>query len=241
MQTLENKTIIITGGSKGIGRVLALRCAHEKMKIVISARSIKELENTKAEIAEINKNVIAVQADVSLHEDVKKIINEAVSNFNDINYLVNNAAVITHKSMKDFVVNDWKQVIDVNVYGTFLMCKEALPYMEKLAGTTGASIINIASTSGKRGYESGTAYSASKFAITGFSESLFKEVRQHNIRVMVVYPSAVDTSVNEESKLKTIGKGVYMRAEDVADSIIFSMKLPQRALIKEIEIWGTNP
>lgn len=241
MQTLENKTIIITGGSKGIGRVLALRCAHEKMKIVISARNKKELENTKAEIAEINKNVIAVQADVSLHEDVKKIINEAVSNFHDIHYLVNNAAVITHKSMKDFDVNDWKQVLDVNVFGTFLMCKEALPYMEKLASTTGASIINIASTSGKRGYESGTAYSASKFAITGFSESLFKEVRQHNIRIMVVYPSAVDTSVNEESKLKTIGKGVYMRAEDVADSIIFSMKLPQRALIKEIEIWGTNP
>ncbi len=241
MQTLENKTIIITGGSKGIGRVLALRCAHEKMKIVIAARNKKELESTGAEIAEINKNIIAVQADVSLHEDVMKIINEAVSNFHDLHYLVNNAAVITHKSMKDFDVNDWKQVIDVNVYGTFLMCKEVLPHMEKLAGTTGASIINIASTSGKRGYESGTAYSASKFAITGFSESLFKEVRQHNIRIMVVYPSAVDTSVKEESKLKTIGKGIYMRAEDVADSIIFSMKLPQRALIKEIEIWGTNP
>lgn len=241
MQTLENKTIIITGGSKGIGRVLALRCAYEKMKIVIAARNKKELESTGAEIAKINKNIIAVQADVSLHEDVKKIINEAVSNFNEIHYLVNNAAVITHKSMKDFDVNDWKQVIDVNVYGTFLMCKEALPYMEKLADTTGASIINIASTSGKRGYESGTAYSASKFAITGFSESLFKEVRHHNIRIMVVYPSAVDTSVKEESKLKTIGKGIYMRAEDAADSIIFSMKLPQRALIKEIEIWGTNP
>jgi 3-oxoacyl-[acyl-carrier protein] reductase len=241
MQTLENRTIIITGGSKGIGRVLALRCAHEKMKIVIAARSKKDLESTKAEIAEINKNVISVQADVSSHEDVKKIIKEAVSNYNDIHYLVNNAAVLTHKSIKDFDVNDWKKVIDVNVFGTFLMCKEALPHMEKLADTTGASIINIASTSGKRGYEGGSAYSASKFALTGFSESLFKEVRQYNIRVMLVYPSAVDTDVKEESSLKTMGKGIYMRAEDVADSIIFSMKLPQRALLKEIEIWGTNP
>lgn len=241
MQTLENKTIIITGGSKGIGRVLALRCAREKMKIVIAARNKKELENTRAEIAEINKNVIAVQADVSKHEDVKKIIGEAVSNYKDIHYLVNNAAALTHKSIKDFDVSDWKKVIDVNVYGTFLMCKEALPYMEKLADTTGASIINIASTSGKRGYERGSAYSASKFALTGFSESLFKEVRQHNIRVIAVYPSAVDTEIKEESALKIMGKGVHMRAEDVADSIIFSMKLPQRALIKEIEIWGTNP
>jgi 3-oxoacyl-[acyl-carrier protein] reductase len=241
MQSLENKTIIITGGSKGIGRVLALRCARENMNVVIAARNKNELEKTRAEISGLNKNVIAVQADVSKHEDVKKIITETVSKYKDIHFLVNNAAVLTHKSIKDFDVMDWKQVIDVNVYGTFLMCKEVLPYMEKLSDTTGASIINIASTSGRRGYERGSAYSASKFAITGFSESLFKEVRQHNIRVMLVYPSAVDTDVKEESSLKTMGKGVFMRAEDVADSIIFSMKLPQRALLKEIEIWGTNP
>jgi 3-oxoacyl-[acyl-carrier protein] reductase len=241
MQSLKNKTVIITGGSKGIGRVLALRLAKEKMNIVISARNEFDLFKTRDEIAKLNKNVIAVKADVSKYDDVKKIVSETINNFKDIHYLVNNAANLAHKSIKDFGVDEWKKVIEVNVVGPFMMCKEVLPFMEKLKDTTGATIINIASTSGRRGYERGSAYSASKFALTGFSESLFKEVRQNNIRVVLIYPSAVDTSVKEESNLNEIGKGVYMRAEDTADSIILAMKLPQRALIKEIEIWGTNP
>lgn len=241
MQSLENKTVIITGGSKGIGRVLALRLAKEKMNIVIAARKEPELFRTRDEISEINKNIVAVKADVSNYDDVKKIISETVSNFKDIHYLVNNAANLSHKTVMDFGIDEWKKVIEVNVFGTFMMCKEALPYMEKLKSTTGATIINIASTSGKRGYERGSAYSASKFALTGFSESLFKEVRQSNIRVVLIYPSAVDTEVKKESDLNEIGKGVYMRAEDTADTIIIAMKLPQRALIKGVEIWGTNP
>ncbi|RPI13378.1 MAG: SDR family NAD(P)-dependent oxidoreductase [Ignavibacteriae bacterium] len=241
MQSLENKTVIITGGSKGIGRVLALRLANEKMNIVIAARNDSDLIHTKNEIAEINKNVIAIKADVSDYEDVKKIVNETVTNFKDIHYLVNNAANLSHKAVKDFDIDEWKKVIEVNVFGPFMMCKEVLPHMEKLKNTTGATIINIASTSGKRGYERGSAYSASKFALTGFSESLFKEVRQSNIRVVLIYPSSVDTSVKPESELNEIGKGVYMRAEDTADTIMLAMKLPQRALLKEIEVWGTNP
>ena len=122
-----------------------------------------------------------------------------------------------------------------------MMCKEVLPCMEKLSATTGATIVNVCSTSGKRGYERGTAYVASKFALSGFSEALFKEVRQYNIRVVAVYPSYVETDIKPESELAEMGKGVYMRGEDVADSIILTMKLPQRALIKDIEIWGTNP
>ena len=112
---------------------------------------------------------------------------------------------------------------------------------EKLSESTGGTIINIASMSGRSGYERGTAYSASKFALTGFSESLFKEVRQKNIRVLTIYPSYVETELKNEEDLKQIGKGVYMRAEDVADTILTAMKMPQRALLKGIEIWGTNP
>jgi len=172
---------------------------------------------------------------------VKRIVNAAVKEFGDIHYLVNNAGIFSHLYLKDFSIEDWKKVIEVNLFGPMMMCKEVLPYMEKLASTTGGTIINVCSTAGKRGYERGTAYVASKFALSGFSEALFKEVRQYNIRVVAVYPSYVDTDVKVESELPQIGKGVYMRAEDVADSIILAMKLPQRALLKDIEIWGTNP
>lgn len=252
MQSLQNKTVIITGGSKGIGRVLALRVAKEGANVVITGRNKTDLQKTRKEIENVKINsplpkgdkggrVIAIPSDVSIYDDVKKVVRETVREFGGIHYLVNNAGIMTHKYLKDFDTEDWKKVIEVNLFGTMMMCKEALPHMEKLSSTTGATIINLCSTSGRRGYERGTAYTASKFALTGFSESLFKEVREHNIRVVAIYPSYVDTSVKEEFSLKQIGKGILMRAEDVADSIILAMKLPQRALLKEIEIWGTNP
>jgi 3-oxoacyl-[acyl-carrier protein] reductase len=241
MQNLSGKTVIVTGGSKGIGRILALRLANEKANVIITGRDNEALDNTKNEIAAVNKNVLAINADVSDHNDVKKVVNETVKKFGDIHYLVNNAGNLKHSTLEDFKVDDWKKVIETNLFGPMMMCKEVLPYMKKLSGTTGATIVNIASTSGRRGYERGTAYSSSKFALIGFSESLFKEVRQYNIRVCIIYPSAVDTDVKEESSLEEIGKGVYMRAEDVADSILLAMKLPQRAMLKEVEIWGTNP
>jgi 3-oxoacyl-[acyl-carrier protein] reductase len=242
MQSLENKTVIITGGSKGIGRVLAIRLANEKSKIVITGRNAKDLEHTVNEIKNTGHvDIIGIKADVSVYEDVKQVINQTIQNYRCIDILVNNAGIFPHKLLRDFTVDDWKKVVEVNLFGPMMMCKEALPYMEKLAKTTGASVVNIASTSGKRGYEKGTAYTASKFALTGFSESLFKEVREHNIRVITVYPSYVETDIIEENKQKQIGKGVYMRAEDVADSIISALKLPQRAMLKEIEVWGTNP
>lgn len=241
MQSLENKTVIITGGSKGIGRVLALRLAKENANIVITGRNDKDLERTKNEILKIHPNIIAINSDVSVYEDVKKVVSDTVKKFKDIHYLINNAAIMTHKLLKEFDIDDWKKVIEVNLFGTMMMCKEVLPHMEKLADTTGGTIINISSMSGKSGYERGTAYVASKFAIAGFSESLFKEVRQQNIRVLTIFPSLVDTDVKDEKELKVIGKGVYMRAEDIADTILHTMKLPQRAMLKGIEVWGTNP
>lgn len=241
MQTLENKTAVITGGSKGIGRVLALRLAKEKMNLTITGRNEKDLEKTKNELLKIHHNVIAVKSDVSVYDDVKKTVSETVKAFKDVHFLINNAAIMTHKYLKEFDIDEWKKVIEVNVFGTMMMCREVLPYMEKLSDSTGATIINIASMSGKQGYERGTAYVASKFAVAGFSESLFKEVRQKNIRVITIFPSYVETDVKEEKDLKPMGKGVYMRAEDVADTIIYAMKFPQRAMVKGIELWATNP
>lgn len=243
MQSLKNKTILITGGSKGIGRILALKFASEGANIIITARDEKQLLKTCDEIKQKtrNENILSIAGDVSMYEDVKKIVRESILKFNEIHYLVNNAAIMTHKTIEDFHIDEWKKIIEVNLFGTFMVSKEVIPYMKKLSGSTGSTIVNIASTSGRRGYESGSAYVASKFAISGFSECLFKELRQYNIRVITVYPSFVETSLKEEAELLNIGKGVHMRAEDVADSIISSLKLPQRAMIKDLEIWCTNP
>lgn len=241
MQTLENKTVIVTGGSRGIGRVLALRLAKEHANVVITGRDVKKLEETEKELKEISGNVLALKADSSDRNDVKMVVDETIKKFGNIHVLVNNAGVFPHKLLKDFEIDEWKKIVEINLFGPMMLCKEVIPHMEKLASTTGATIINIASTSGRRGYETGTAYSASKFGLIGFSESLFKEVRKHNIRVCLIYPSEVDTAEMNETGLKDSGKGVHMRAEDVADSILLAIKLPQRAMLKDVEIWATNP
>ena len=151
MQSLENKTVIVTGGSKGIGRVLALRLAREKAKIVITGRNEKDLNNTRDELNKITPDVLAVNADVSVHQDVKRIVGETVKKFKDIHFLINNAGIMTHKSFNEFGIDEWKKVFDVNVFGTMMMCKESLPHMEKLADTSGATIVNISSMSGRQG------------------------------------------------------------------------------------------
>lgn len=241
MPKLQNKTVIITGGSRGIGRVLALKLAREKMNILITGRDKKSLGETEKELMTIHNNIIAVNADVSAYDDVKKIVKSAAEKFENIDFLVNNAAILTHKTVKEFGIDEWKKVVEVNLFGPFMMCKEVLPYMEKLSDSTGGTVINICSTSARRGYERGSAYVASKFALNGFSQCLFQENRKNNIRVISIFPSYVETSVQKESELKEIGKGVYMRAEDVADSIISAMKIPHRTTIREIELWCTNP
>jgi 3-oxoacyl-[acyl-carrier protein] reductase len=241
MQNLENKTAVITGGSRGIGRVLALRLAKEKMNVVITGRDKASLASTEKELLAVNKNVLAVNSDVSVYDDVKKIVKSSIEKFGKIDFLVNNAAILTHKTVAEFGIDEWKKVIEVNLFGPFMMCKEVLPHMEKLSSATGGTIINICSTSARRGYERGSAYVASKFALNGFSQCLFQECRKSNIRVISVFPSYVETSVKKESELKEIGEGVYMRMEDVADSIITAMKMPQRTTIREIELWCTNP
>ncbi len=241
MQTLEGKTVIITGGSRGIGRVLALRLAHEHMNVVITGRDKRSLASTEKELSVFNSNILALSSDVSVLDDVKSVVKRTMDRFGKIEYLVNNAAILTHRTFGEFGIDEWKKVVEANLFGPFMMCKEVLPHMEKLKASTGATIINICSTSARRGYESGTAYVASKFALAGFSQSLFQECRKNNIRVVSVFPSYVETSVKNESEMDQIGKGVYMRAEDVADSIISAMKIPQRTTIREIELWCTNP
>src|SRR5438876_4289786 len=123
MQSLANKTVIVTGGSKGIGRVLAIRLAKENANVVITGRKKSELEKTKGEIVSLNSGkVISVNADVSVYEDVKKVMKETADNFSDIHYLINNAGIYPHKTLKDFKVEDWKQVVAINLFGAMMMC-----------------------------------------------------------------------------------------------------------------------
>jgi len=238
MNNIENKVIIITGGSKGIGRVTAMRLANQRAKLVLASRKLSDLMKVKDELQVSEDRILFVEADVSNENDCSSIVNQTAEKFGRVDVLINNAAQFNQSKVVDLDLNDFDRVWKTNVRGVIAMTQRVLPFMIKQNEGT---ILNISSTSGKRGYVTGAAYAASKFALNGLTECLLREVREFNIRVLTISPSMVDTKVKKESELKQSGKGVYMRAEDVADSIMLCLNLPQRALIKDIEIWGTNP
>lgn len=236
MENIREKVIILTGASKGIGRTTALKLAKAGAKLVLVSRSIEDLKKIEKELGD--SDYLLLEGDVSDEKICINIVDEAFRKFGRIDILINNAAQFARGKVLDLSLDDFDRVINTNLRAPFMLSKLVLPHM---INQNGGTILNISSTSGKRGYEGGALYAASKFALNGFSECLLKEVRQHNIRVITISPSMVDTKIKPDNEIKSTGKGVFMRMEDVADSILYSLNLPQRALIKDIEIWGTNP
>jgi 3-oxoacyl-[acyl-carrier protein] reductase len=238
MKNLNGKTIILTGASKGIGKVTAKKLTEYESNLVLVSRKMSDLQKVEKELNYDSEKLLLVEADVSNADDDKKIIDETIKKFSRIDVLINNAAQFAHTRLIDIKIEDFDRVMNTNIRGVFILTKFALKHM--IPQNSGA-IVNISSTAGKRGYPTGCAYGTSKFALNGFSESLFKEVREYNIRVITISPSMVDTREKPLSEHKESGKGVYMRMEDVADTIIGSIVLPERCMIKDVEIWGTNP
>lgn len=238
MESLKDKVIILTGASRGIGRATAINLSEDNPKLVLVSRKRNDLEEVLPFLKCDGGNVILVEGDVSKEDDCKKIVDEAVKKFGTVDILINNAAQFGRANVTELKMEDFDRIMNTNLRGVIFLTQLVLPYMIKQDGGT---IMNISSTAGKRGYEGGTAYSASKHALNAFSDCLNKEVRPNNIRVLTISPSSVDTRDKDESDIKKGGKGVYMRMEDVAESIGLALRLPQRALINDIEIWGTNP
>lgn len=238
MESLKDKVIILTGASRGIGRATAVNLSEDNPKLVLVSRKRNDLDEVLPFLKCDENNVLLVEADVSNEKDCDKILDETIKKFGTVDILINNAAQFGRANVTDLKMEDFDRIIGTNLRGVIYLTKLVLPHMlEKENGT----IMNISSTAGKRGYEGGTAYSASKHALNAFSDCLNKEVRPKNIRVLTISPSSVDTREMPESDIKSGGKGVYMRMEDVAESIGLALRLPQRALINDIEIWGTNP
>jgi 3-oxoacyl-[acyl-carrier protein] reductase len=236
MENIKDKIIIITGASKGIGKTTAIKLANAGAKLVLNSRKIVDLQKLEKELGV--SDYLLFEGDVSDEKTCIRLVDETVKKYGRVDVLINNAAQFAFGKIVDLSLEDFDRVINTNLRAPFMLSKLVIPHMIKQDSGT---ILNISSTSGKRGHEGGGLYAASKFALNGLSECLLKEVRQYNIRVITISPSMVDTKIKPGNEIKLTGKGVYMRMEDVADSILYALNLPQRALIKDIEIWGTNP
>ncbi|AKG36640.1 3-ketoacyl-ACP reductase [Paenibacillus durus] len=236
---LRGKTAVITGAGKGIGKALALTLAKEGANLGLISRTAADLEALKAAIAEAYDVKVSIAvADVSVREEAERAVAAIQNDLGTFDVLINNAGVANFGTLVDMDPEEWKRHIDINLFGVYYVTRAALPSMiEKKAG----SIINISSTAGERGFATGSAYCASKFALMGMTEALFQEVRKFNIRVTALTPSTVNTPLAVNAGLPIGDEDRMMQPEDVAELALTALKLPDRVFIKTAGIWTTNP
>ena len=238
MELIKGKKAIITGGSRGLGKATAIAFAKEGIDVAITGRNEDTLQKTVAELQALGVHATYAVFDVSNYQDVQKGIKNVISELGGVDILVNNAGIAAFGTFNDMKVEDWTQIIQVNLMGMYYVTKEVLPHLiEKNEG----DILNVSSTAGLSGNAQTSAYSASKFAVIGMSESLMKEVRKNNIRVCTLTPSTIATDMALDLGITDGNEEKVLQPEDFAELIVASLKLPRRAMLKGASLWSTNP
>ena len=218
------KTVIVTGGSRGIGKCIAENLAKEGYNVVLNYnKSVKEAKKTKEELEKQGIKIEIYKADVSKREEVTKLIKFTLGKFGNIDVLINNAGIDQIKMFVDITDNDWENMLQNNLNSVFYMCQETIPYMvNKKEG----SIINISSIWGQIGASCESHYAATKAAIDAITKSLAKELGESNIRVNSIAPGIIDTEMNDnlskedkEEIIKEIPLRKIGKKEDIAKCV----------------------
>lgn len=230
--SLTAKTVLITGASKGIGRALALTLAKEGANVGLVARSEKELKQVQQEAMALGAKVEIFIGSVADEDFVKTTVQQMVITFGEIDAVINNAGFGVFKQATDISVAEWDDIYDTNVKGTFLFCRETIPFMKK-AGR--GHVINVASDVAKRVFDGGSLYCSSKYAQDAFSMALRKEVRKDNIKVSVVYSGLVDTYFHNRPEGDP-HQEQYLSSQDMADTIHYILSAPAHVVIDELMI-----
>lgn len=225
-RSLENKTAIVTGGSRGIGKAIAMKLGKLGASIVLNYRSNNDvLKSTIKELEELNINVIAVQADISDYKECEKMMKIAVDNFNTIDILVNNAGITADNLILRMKEEEFDKVIETNLKGTFNCVKHCSPIMIKKRY---GKIINISSVVGITGNVGQCNYAAAKAGVIGFTKSLAKELASRSINVNVIAPGFIETdmtnTLSDKAKDKIIGNIPLKRigkVEEIAELVGF--------------------
>lgn len=221
-----DKCALITGATRGIGKQIAITLAKQGYNIALNYRKEnEELENTKKEIEEIGVQVLAVKGDVANFENCENFVKQVIERFGQIDVLVNNAGITKDMLLMRMKKEDFEQVIDTNLVGTFNVTKNVVPYMMKARS---GRIINISSVVGISGNAGQTNYSASKAGIIGFTKSLAKEIASRNILVNAVAPGFIETNMTDVLKddvKQEIAKNIPLKrmgtTQDVANVVKF--------------------
>jgi 3-oxoacyl-[acyl-carrier protein] reductase len=230
---LRNATVLITGGSSGIGHAIAKTFSDAGARVAITGRD----ESRLRQAAQVLK-AVPIRADVSNEDDVKRTYREVLESFGHLDVLVNNAGSGVFKNLIEIDRATFDAVFATNVTGAMLMAREAAKhFIERRSG----NIVNIGSTASLRGAAHGTAYYASKFALRGMTECWRAELRQHNIRVFLINPSEVLTSFAAAAGFDQKQNPTKLRGEEVAHMVKAVLEMDDRGFTPELSIFATNP
>jgi NAD(P)-dependent dehydrogenase (short-subunit alcohol dehydrogenase family) len=234
---LKDKIAIVTGAGRGIGRETAIDFAKEGASIALVSRSEKELSEVASEIEKIGTEALIATGDIAIEEDVKKVFEKTVSSFGRVDIVVANAGIHLRKSVIDTTTEEWDEMMAINLKGTFLYCKEAAKIMIK---QNYGKIIIVSSESGKKGSAFQGAYCTSKFGQIGFTEVLQDELKDYNINVNAVLPSATNTKLLRDS-YPEVNHSLLLKPEQIAKVITF-VASDNASGVKgaSYEVWGAQ-
>jgi len=231
MQSFDEKVALVTGAGRGIGKAVALSLAKLGCRVVLAARTAAQLSEVQQEIQRAGGVAIAIPTDLMRDEDIDTLVRESQREFGAVDILINNAGWGKRASVVRAKIEDLDQTLRVNLRAPMILAQKVLPAM--IAKGEGA-VINISSVSGKSGEADGAAYSASKFGLIGFTESLYEEVREQGIKVAVILPGFVDTPMIPP--VKHLDRSKMIQADDVAQTVLYVLNTPATSCPVEITI-----
>ncbi len=238
MHNIEDKVVVITGGSSGMGEATARHLAANGAKVVIGARRAERIAAIAAEITAAGGTAIAAATDVTRRDDVQSLVELARESYGRIDVLINNAGVMPLSLLEQRNVDEWDHMIDVNLRGVLHGIAAALPYMK---AQRSGHIINTASVAGHKVFAASAVYSATKFAVRALSEGLRQEVKPYNIRTTIISPGAVQTELLDHISDKDVQAAnreyvnqVGIPADSYARLVGFVMSQPDDVDVNEI-------
>lgn len=236
MQNIDNKVALITGGSKGIGYGIAAALLEKNMKVAITSRSQAKADEAAAELNKIGKGeAIGIAADVRELDSQQNAVKQVLDKWGKLDLLVANAGLGHFASIEEMTTDQWHETIDTNLTGVFYSIKSAVEALKASQGY----FITISSLAGTNFFANGAAYNASKFGLTGFSQAVMLDLRQHGIKVSTIMPGSVATYFNNHQPGSE--DAWKIQSEDIGQIVADLMEMHPRTLPSKIEVRPTTP
>lgn len=232
---IENKTALITGGSSGIGFGIAAALLQEGMNVAITSRSKERADKAAGKLKDVGSGeVLSIEADVRNLSAQQKAVKEVLDHWGQLDLLVANAGLGHFGSIEELTEEQWKETIDTNLTGPFFTIKAGADALKKTEGF----FITISSLAGANFFPGGSAYNASKFGLTGFTQAVMLDLRHSGVRVSTIMPGSVATHFRGK---KEEGEEWKIQIEDIGDMVVNLVKLNSRTLPSKIEVRPSQP